>query len=344
MENNYKTLTNCPFCQNKLTKKGQRKNKYETIQIYFCKFCNKKITPKITKNKNYPTRIIIDSLTLHNQLNNKKEIINIIKEKYGINLTVKTISNWIEEYEKYTPFNRFREFIKNNYKKQEIIEESKMFHQQIYDFKYHKAKLDLILKEDFKNQKFNPLQEFLNLIIAKCPHKYFQNPSKRCSEYKKVFNLDQVKITPKNNTAVKIANFILQSVSNNKERHETLQDFMLTNDSTTIAVEIPILINNEDIKHYKNKLNFDIPINLKENEYITGHIDFLQIRNGVIHILDYKPNAKKNKPIEQLTIYALALAKLTGLRLFNFKCAYFDHENYFEFYPLHIVYKKHVPT
>ena len=40
---------------------------------------------------------------------------------------------------------------------------------------------------------------------------------------------------------------------------------------------------------------------------ITGHIDFLQIRNGAIHILDYKPDATTGKPFAQLTLYALAL-------------------------------------
>ena len=30
----------------------------------------------------------------------------------------------------------------------------------------------------------------------------------------------------------------------------------------------------------------------------------------------------------------------TGLRLFNIRCAWFDHEHYYEFFPLHVVYKK----
>ena len=81
---------------------------------------------------------------------------------------------------------------------------------------------------------------------------------------------------------------------------------------------------------------------LKINELpklITGHIDILQIRNGQIHILDYKPNAEKERPIEQLTLYAMALSRLTGLRLFEFKCAWFDEKDYFEFYPLHVLHK-----
>lgn len=73
---------------------------------------------------------------------------------------------------------------------------------------------------------------------------------------------------------------------------------------------------------------------------ITGHIDILQIRNGSVHILDYKPNAAKERPLEQLTLYALALSRLTGLRVYHFKCAWFDEKDYFEFFPLHLVYKR----
>jgi hypothetical protein len=56
--------------------------------------------------------------------------------------------------------------------------------------------------------------------------------------------------------------------------------------------------------------------------------------------MDFKPSAAKARPIEQLTIYALALSRLTGLRLHSFKCAWFDEDDYFEFFPLHVVYKK----
>ncbi len=65
----------------------------------------------------------------------------------------------------------------------------------------------------------------------------------------------------------------------------------------------------------------------------------MQIRNGSIHILDYKPNAAKEKPIEQLMSYALALASRTNLRLYHFTCAWFDEHDFFEFYPLHVVNK-----
>ncbi len=37
--------------------------------------------------------------------------------------------------------------------------------------------------------------------------------------------------------------------------------------------------------------------------------------------------------------YALALSSRTNLRLYHFTCAWFDDQDYFEFYPLHVVHK-----
>jgi hypothetical protein len=61
---------------------------------------------------------------------------------------------------------------------------------------------------------------------------------------------------------------------------------------------------------------------------------------SVTPILDYKPNAVRDKPITQLMVYALALSRRTGLRLYDFVCTWFDERHYFEFYPLHVVHKK----
>ena len=336
---NYKSLDKCPYCHGKIIKRGTRKKKYEQVQRYFCKNCGKTFTSAVTKNKTYPLKIIIDSLTLYNKLNPIESIPEIIEEKYGIKIKSRIISDWLKEYKKYIPFIRMREFVSKNYSKKEIIEESKLFHQQIYNFRYNRAKLSMILEEDFKHYRFKPLKEFLELAAVECPNHIFQNSGKRASEYKNKFNLDQVKIIPKENAAVKLAGFVIQAVSNNKARHEALQDFMIANDTVTIAAELPVLLDSQDIRHYKHELNFEIPITLQDEEYITGHIDLIQVRNGSIYILDYKPSAKKAKPVEQLTIYALALARLTGLRLYHFKCAWFDSENYYEFFPLHVVYK-----
>ncbi|MCH8004462.1 MAG: hypothetical protein IH934_07590 [Nanoarchaeota archaeon] len=164
-----------------------------------------------------------------------------------------------------------------------------------------------------------------------------KNPSEQRASQLKLGTL-KIKKLAKNNLANKLTKLALNLAKSNKQRHEAIQNFFLINDSTTIATEIPVYLTNDDLVYFLSK---GFSINPKNYETpITGHIDILQIRNGLVHILDYKPDANKINPIEQLTIYALALASRTKLALSDFKAAWFDENNYFEFYPLHTVYTK----
>src|SRR5262249_38246477 len=125
------------------------------------------------------------------------------------------------------------------------------------------------------------------------------------------------------------------AVGNNKLRHETLQRFMLINDSVTVAVEIPIWLTEPDIDALEAEHGIELVPRVGAAERtITGHIDFLQVRNGCVHIVDYKPDARANKPVAQLAIYALALTRrVPGLRLFDIKCAWFNEDEYCEMFP-----------
>jgi ATP-dependent exoDNAse (exonuclease V) beta subunit len=132
-----------------------------------------------------------------------------------------------------------------------------------------------------------------------------------------------------------LAQLVIPSVGDNYRRHETLQRFMPANDSVTLAVEVPILLTPADIRALEQEHGITLRSkDLPADQTIRGHIDFVQVRNGAVHILDYKPDARTNKPFAQLTIYALALTRLVpGLRLFDIKCAWFNEEQYCEFYP-----------
>jgi ATP-dependent exoDNAse (exonuclease V) beta subunit len=119
---------------------------------------------------------------------------------------------------------------------------------------------------------------------------------------------------------------------------------MLANDSVTLAVEIPIWLREPDIDAIEARWGISLAAKVpRADRTITGHIDFLQVRNGAVHLLDYKPDAATNKPFAQLTIYALALSHLTGIPLFDFKCAWFNEHQYCEFFPRTIL-ARHAPN
>ena len=270
-------------------------------------------------------------------------------------ISAATLLAWITQYEPLCAFARMRPFSIKLFPPEQTISSATLAHRQLYRFRHHRSKTILIIQEDWKHSKFWPLKEFLDLVPVECPHQYFQEGA-RASETPLMFNKTEMIVRGKHNFANKMAKFVLEAVEESKDRHDALQRFMLANDSVTIATEVPIYLRREDLAHMQTQLGFELykkqtPEERKANKeiekypaedlpkLITGHIDFVQIRNGQIHILDYKPNAAKERPIEQLTIYALALSRLTGLKVFNFKCAWFDEKDYFEFFPLHVVYK-----
>ena len=346
---------NCPYCKSKrFFRRGKRKKKLEIVQLYQCKECNRTFTSQFSKGWHYPVNLIIDGLSYYNLGFGLEDTCRIIKQKFGVNPGASTLANWIRRYADLCRYERLRPFATKMCKPQDTIEVMNMAHRQIYRFLYHRPKMWLTLKE-YKNRNFEPLKSYLDGVSSETPHQYFQE-GVRISEIKTKFDKSQMIVRSKFNYANRLAEFVLQAVKDRKKRHEALQQFFVANDSVSVASEVPVYIRREDIEHMQNVLKFNIldgNIEIRGRagkakaksvaeglpRLLTGHIDLLQVRNGQIHILDYKPNAAKEKPIEQLTWYALALSRLTGLRLFEFKCAWFDEKDYFEFFPLHVVKK-----
>ena len=357
----------CPYCNSKdFSKRGVRKNKNQTVQLYICKNeeCGRTFTASDVKGKHFPLRTVIEGMSLYNLGLTLEQTCKILGQKFGVPLpeidgskaspavpTPATLASWINEYKQLCTFSRLREYAIKMFNPKNIIETVTMAHRQLYRFRYHRAKIALML-EEFGNRNLKPLKEYLDNVSSETPHQYFAE-GERMSEVRSKFDKTDMIVKAKFNYANKLAAFVLQAVPNNKQRHEELQRFMIANDSVTVATEVPVYIRREDVAHMENVLKFKISDNgkigikggkeIEVPKLLTGHIDFIQIRNGSVHLLDYKPNAEKEKPIEQLTWYALAMSRLTGLRLFEFKCAWFDEKDYFEFYPLHVV-KKLQPT
>jgi hypothetical protein len=218
-----------------------------------------------------------------------------------------------------------------------------LYHRQIYGYAFHRPKLEFVRAGTLDDKRpgdtrFAPLAEFLESIPTTCPHDLFRrddDPKARASQASPEWaDVSRIVVNSKRNAATETASLIIPTVGNNKLRHETLQHFMLANDSVTVAIEIPIWLTETDIIALERQHGIELGPRVGAAERaITGHVDFLQVRNGCVHVLDYKPDARTNRPIAQLAIYALALTRpVQGLKLFDIKSAWFNEHEYCEFF------------
>ena len=294
--------------------------------------------------------------------------------------SVSTIARYLNEYRHLLTITRIRDEIfstaphfdpassqakrlaRDRYRPTNIIRTVRLYHRQIYEFALHRGKLDRLCR-DREHTHLRGLVPYLETIATSCPHDLFAGEhagAVRASSlakdratpaaYRALYDPRRVRVRQLQNAATTIANFIVPTVGDNKARHPELQRFFLACDSSTIAVEIPIWLTEDDIiaieKQYGRRLipsTIDPVTDRPLPRSLTGHIDFLQIRNGALHILDYKPGSREDRPTAQLTLYALALSYLVSrvaaeyglppLKIFDIKCAWFDEHSYNEFFP-----------
>jgi transposase-like protein len=335
-------LERCLYCASTdIVRAGRRYKQHEILQRWSCHSCAVSFSPRTAgKGSTYPLKVILETLCRFYQGYTIGSTADYIRGRFGLTIHSRTISRWLTAYRPLSTFARLRDKTRHTHSPHRLIRSTRLHPKQVYAYRIHQGKLDHILNTR-EHQTFQPIADYLTDMAENCPHHLFQNSGNtgsRASQGKVAFNLDAVEVKAKRNQACRMAELVLQTVTINKRRHDEIQRFMLIVDSVTVAVEVPIILTPEDIAHMQHQLGFQIPI--ETNTTLTGHIDVLQIRNGKIHILDYKPGATKEKTITQLMVYALALSRRTGLRLYDFVCAWFDEHHYFEFYPLHVVHKR----
>ncbi|UCG70789.1 MAG: PD-(D/E)XK nuclease family protein [Thermoplasmata archaeon] len=139
----------------------------------------------------------------------------------------------------------------------------------------------------------------------------------RVSEFANTLNIPKPSIrNVKNSPASRMTGLALELAKTKSERHQKMEEFFLVNDSATVAVEVPVYLNEQESGFRKP---------------LTGHIDLIQVRSNKIHIMDYKPDESGNVA-NQLQLYAKCLKKRTGLSYFT--RAYFDENGYYQFTPV----------
>ncbi len=324
-----KEKVTCPECgSTRIIKKGRRKNKFGQIQRYKCKSCERGFSFRGLKGRVYPAKLIMEAVSLFNRGYSMSEAVKQARKRFKAKVSKSAVDSWIKEFKDICTYYRIRGKALKLFPPEEVIFKKTFFHQIPYKFQYHRAKLQMFIKDYFSG-----LTRYLKNIPKKCPDRMFLSGKTRGSRIKLDF---PIKPKRKTNYACRLAGLALTMTKNNRERHEVVQDFMLANDTATLACEVPVYLYSREVGRFQ----FFKDSGLDFREGVTGHIDLIQIRFGYLHLLDFKPEAAKEKyAMAQLFLYALALSARTGIWLRNFVCGWFDEKDYFEFRPADVVLK-----
>jgi PD-(D/E)XK nuclease superfamily len=330
-------IPRCPRCRAKaVIKKGRRKTRHEARQRWGCNRCGHTFTNLVTKHSPYPVKVIMEAIGRYNLGYSARDTVCYLTRRFHITVPEKTFRLWYTAHKPICTYHTIRADIAHCFEPDSLLEKHYLQHRQVYLYTLHHGKL-MHLFSFLYHRAYESIRDYLrtDVLSSDFPHELFTRAERdRSSQYPVILEAD---VTRRDNYATKLAGLALQIAPSNIKRHETLQRFMLLNDSATIAVEVPIYLTPDDFAYFRIR-GFTFPFG---SNPITGHIDFLQLRSGFLHILDYKPDARKEKhAVTQLTIYALALSRRTGLLVKAFKCAWFDERDYFEFFSLSSVYTR----
>ena len=306
------TLKKCPDCKTEkdVIKNGLRETTKGTIQRYYCKSCGTSFSDSKTPRTEYPENVILYTLQQYNRGYPVKLAKKRTGRKYQYSPPLSTIYTWIKRYRDKLTFLKLRK--EYNIDPDNLTTTHNFQHQQIYPFTYHHLKLNI----HSKNR--SELRRYINWIERSLPRKMFLS-GPRCSSLNVDYNLEAKE---KDNLTTELTQLAFNSQPKNSDKspHETVEDFFLINDSTTVCTELPVFINPKEFEEE----NIDEPI--------TGHIDLVQIRYDNLYILDYKPNLNRpERHASQLQLYKKAIQERTSIPKDKIYTAVFNKHNYYKF-------------
>jgi transposase-like protein len=172
----------CPHCHSpKIAAKGRRLKKLETVPVYVCRACDRRFTPgpRAVRNKTYPVGEILEALTSYNQGRSLEDAARRLSSRHGHAVSPSTISRWLSAHPGLTTYRRLRERGRKLFSPPQIIRIVKLYHAQVYEFGYHRAKLAFLRDGTLDDRRkgdtrFAPLADFLENVPRACPHDLFR--------------------------------------------------------------------------------------------------------------------------------------------------------------------------
>jgi len=301
----------CARCGGAGIKAGTRNTRQGRIQKFYCRKCRRHFCESPIPRRQYPPAAILRAVTAYNLGRTLEDTRAHVARHSRMTVPTTTIHAWVSQFSSVCTFTRLRK--KFSLSPDEVLQSRTFSHKQEYKFAFHRLKTNLFCK-----RQFPAIRRYLWYIADHCPNDLFQqSDGARCSDG----NLPDLglRLVRKDTNAVALAKLGLLLARHSRDRHSAIQGFMLANDSATVAVEVSVYLHPNEAP------------DLKFTGALTGHIDVLQIRGDRVWVLDYKPDAKREKRAKyQLYLYARALSVRTGIPLSRFGLAYFDDKDYFE--------------
>jgi hypothetical protein len=227
----------CPHCNSKrLIKKGSRKKKLEDVPLVRCRACGRTFAPgpRALRNKTYPLPEILEAFTLYDRGTTLEATAEKISSRYGHRVAPSTISRWLTAHPSLTTYRRIRARGRRLFTPTQVIRAHKLYHRQVYEFAYHRAKLAFLRDGTLDDKRatsaastarFAAVADFLESIPTTCPHDLFRREDgARGSQLDATFvDPARLLVVEKQNVATETAALILPAVGTNYERHPKLQ-------------------------------------------------------------------------------------------------------------------------
>jgi len=300
----------CPGCgsDKNIVKSGKRDTRKGIVQRYMCRNCNRTFTDPRSSRAHYPENVILHTLELYN----RGYPVGIAKKmtgtRYQYSPPVPTIYSWMKRYEPLLTFIKMRK--KYDLDPDDLLTRRRLDHGQVYSFTYHNLKLNI------HSKNIPGIRRYINWVERSLDDEMFLKGPRASST--RIEN--DAKIRPTESPITGLTRLALNSQPKNSSMtaHEMVEEFFLINDSSTVAIELPVFLRPDET---------DIPI---ENT-MTGHIDMVQVRYNNVWILDYKPNLNDpEKYSSQLLLYREALHKRTSIPRVNIRMGVFNQHAFFE--------------
>lgn len=199
------------------------------------------------------------------------------------------------------------------------IQLSRFLHPVPYHYRTQTQKLTSLCQG-----RLRPLGDFLDDMHFACPDEPFES-GPRASKTRYTFPVEMTEVVGHIRSQMSDIGLEVNS-ARFRTAHSRVQCYMLEEDSTTIAVEVPVWADAEELS--------DCAIQINDDEYLSGHIDVLSVEESFVWVWDYKPGAAAERFAKvQILLYAAMLSHRTSVPLNVFRCGYFDRDECYWFKP-----------